>query len=181
MPLPISIVVPRVNESDAVYLQYCLPSIRDNDPVEIITEEGEGDICAKRKAGALKATQPYLMFVDENVLLYEWVLGKMMRTLDEIKDIAFVYSDCRVFTGKSSGPRKSKPWDAETIHALNYVGIATLMRREAFPLNVNLQDPGGKDIWTAMAVAGHRGLYIGEVLFEIHEDRLSMKGVPDAR
>lgn len=179
MSLPISVVVPRTKENEAIGLQYCIPSIRDNGPAEIIEEEGDGDLCAKRKAGAAKATQPFLMFVDENIVLYEWTLKKMMLTLEEFKDVAFVYCDARVFAGTGSGRVKSRPWDPTTIQAENYVRIASLMRRELFPSTVDLKDPGGRDIWTALAASGHRGLYIGEVLFEVHENRNVTKKAPD--
>ena len=171
MVLPVSIVVPKILPSDRTLITYCLPSVRENDPAEIIVENGEGDACAKRKAGAAKATQPYLLFVDENIFLYEWALKKMKTTLDEFKDISFVYSDTRIFTGKQSSVKKAAAWDAASIKGNDYVRIASLMRREAFPANADLKDPTGRDIWTSMADAGCRGLYIGEVLFEIHEER----------
>lgn len=174
MSLPISVVVPRTPEGEATFLQYCMPSIRNNDPAEVIIEEGEGDTCVKRKAGALKATQPFLIFLDENILLYEWAFKKMMATLEEFKNVAFVYSDYRVFSGKTSTKRKSIPWDPASIHSQDYVGIASLMRREAFPATLDLKDPEGRDIWTGMASVGHQGLYISEVLFEVYQDRIPL-------
>lgn len=172
MVLPISVVVPRTAEGEDLFVQYCLPSIRENDPAEIITELGDGDIAEKRKVGAGKATQPYLIFVDEHIVFYEWAFRKMAQTLDELQDVAFVYCDARRFSGKTSSRQKAQPWDPSTIQSLNYVPIASLMRRELFPREFKMSDPEGKDIWTAMAATGRQGLYIGEVLFEIHDERL---------
>lgn len=170
MALPISVVVPRILASDELYMSRCLPSIRENDPIEIIAEEGEGDICAKRKRGAMKATQPYLIFVDENMVIYEWALSKMMKTLEQFKDIDFVYSDWRQFWGRKSEPRKAKAWDPVTVKTESYIGLASLIRREKFPMEAELKDPAGRDLWNAMADAGRQGLYISERLFEVHEE-----------
>lgn len=172
MPLPISVVVPRMLPTDELYMSRCSPSIRENDPIEIIAEEGEGDICARRKSGAAKATQPYLMFVDENMVIYEWALSKMMKTLEQFKDVAFVYCDSRHFTGRKSMLRKSKPWEPAAIKTENFVGLASLMRRETFPMDADLKDPAGQDIWTTLAERGQQGLYISETLFEVHEEEI---------
>lgn len=172
MPLPISVVVPRVKGRESWFDLRCLPSIRENDPAEIIVEDGEDSLCAKRDVGAAKATQPNIIFVEDNVLLYEWALKKMLATLDEIKDVSFVYCDSRTVNKKFTLPRqrlnKGRPWDPETIASDPYVHVTSLLRREAFPgFGAGADD--GRDLWAALAAKGHKGLYISEALFEIHE------------
>jgi hypothetical protein len=172
MPLPISVVVPRVKERNSWFELRGLPSIRENDPVEIIVEDGDDSLCAKRDVGAAKATQPNIIFVEDNILLYEWALKKMLATLDEIKDVSFVYCDSRTIHKKGGLPKqglnKARAWDPATIADENYVHVTSLLRRDSFP-GFGAGSEDGRDLWTTLAMKGHKGLYISEALFEIHE------------
>ncbi len=172
MSLPVSVVVPRVKERENWFDLRCLPSIRENDPAEIIIENGDRSLCEKRDAGAAKATQPNIIFVEDNVLLYEWALKKMLATLDEIKDVSFVYCDSRTIRKKGGLPKqglnKARPWDPEAIAGEKYVHVTSMLRRDAFP-GFTPGDEEGRALWAMLAAKGHKGLYISEALFEIHE------------
>ncbi len=109
-------------------------------------------------------------------MFYEWAFKKMLRTLEEIKDVSFVYCDSRTMiqkgalTARLPGVNKSKPWDPETLKDGNYVHVTSLLRREAFPgFDTVARIAEGGDLWTTLAAKGHKGLYISEVLFEVHE------------
>jgi hypothetical protein len=163
MPKPVSVVVPKSDKSGEWFEFRCLPSIRENDPAEIIVENGQGTELEKRSAGLGKATQPFVLVGREDMVLYEWALGKMAKTLDAIRNVSFVYCDWREVSGKKHTARKAKPWDEKDPEAC----AVALVRRESLA-DLDLKDPNGADIWKALASKGRSGLYIGETLLEIH-------------
>lgn len=163
MPQNVSVVVPKSDRSADFFELRCLPSIRENDPAEVIVENGQGTVLEKRTAGLAKATQPFVLVGREDMVLYEWALGKMARTLEAIKDVSFVYCDWREVSGFKHKPRKAQPWDGKDPEAC----AVALVRREALT-DLVLMDPDGADIWKALAAKGRSGLYIGETLLEIH-------------
>jgi len=163
MAQPVSVVVPKSDRSGDWFDLRCLPSIRENDPVEVIIENGQGSVLEKRAAGLLKATQPFVLVGREDMVLYEWALGKMARTLEAIKDVSFVYCDWREVVGRKHLLRKAKAWDERDPD----VCPVALVRREALE-GLDLKDPEGADVWKALAAKGRSGLYIGETLLEIH-------------
>jgi len=163
MAKPVSVVVTKSDRSGDWFELRCLPSIRENDPAEIIVENGQGTVLDKRSAGLAKATQPFVLVGREDMVLYEWALGKMAKTLEAIKDVSFVYCDWREVSGRKHSARKAKAWDEKDPEAC----VVALIRREALA-DLELKDPDGADLWKALAAKGRIGLYIGETLLEVH-------------
>jgi len=174
-PLPISVVIPHRKDRESWFLQNCLPQVIDNNPLEIIIEDWDGGACEKRNVGATKATQPYLMFVDDDSYLYEFALIEMLRALEANPDSTFAYSDARhvMYQGipypNGNGIRKAMPWNIESLKRGNYVETMSLMRREAFVgFDSTIKRFQDWDLWLTLASMGHRGVYIPKTLFELH-------------
>lgn len=174
-PLPVSVVIPHRKDREDWFIKNCLPQVIENNPAEIITEDWEGGACEKRNIGAAKATQPYLLFVDDDSFLYEFALADMYRALEADKGATFAYSDARhvMYPGvpypNGDGVRKAMPWDFETLKRGNYVETMSLMRREAFiGFDSTIKRFQDWDLWLTLGSKGHRGIYIPKTLFELH-------------
>jgi glycosyltransferase involved in cell wall biosynthesis len=153
----------------------CLPTIKKNNPSEIIIEDWEGGACEKRNIGAAKATQPYLLFVDDDSLLYVDALSDMLKALQEDHGASFVYSDAvhvhypGVPCPTAPGIRHAQAWDPKTLKDGNYVETMSLMRRDIFPgFDSSIARFQDWDLWLTLAGKGYRGIYIPKVLFELH-------------
>lgn len=173
--LPISVVINHTKSREVFFNHSCLPHVRENNPVEVFIEDGEGGAFEKRNVGAAKATQPYLMFVDDNSYLYEFALVDMMRALEADPGATFAYSDVRhvhypgVKCPTPPGVRKAFPWDPVSLRDGNYIETMSLMRREAFPgFGPSVKNIDAWALWLTLAAKGHRGIYIPRTLLEIH-------------
>jgi glycosyltransferase involved in cell wall biosynthesis len=175
MPLPVSVVVPHQKRRERWFLDRCMPSIRLNDPAEIIVEGWEGGACEKRNAGAAKATQPFLMCVDDDSVLLPDALSRLLGAMDGDPGASFAYSDTLMvlYPGvpypNPAGVRRARPWCPEALKGGNYVETMSLVRRADFPgFDPALRRFQDWDLWLTMAALGRRGVYVPEVLFELH-------------
>jgi glycosyltransferase involved in cell wall biosynthesis len=173
--LPISVVIPHRKSRSDWFRQHCLPSVHANDPAEILIEDREGGACEKRNAGAARATQRYLLFADDDSILLSGALREMMDALEGDPGASFAYSDTKMilYPGvpypNPPGVRRAQPWNIEALKKGNYVETMSLMRRDVFPgFDPGIQRFQDWDLWLTLAAAGHRGVYIPKVLFELH-------------
>jgi hypothetical protein len=173
--LPISVVVPHRRSRAEWFSRHCLPSIIENEPAQIIIEDQDGGACEKRNSGAAKALQYYLFFADDDSVLFPGALREMLEALESDQKASFAYSDTTMvlYDGvpypNPPGVRKAQPWDLETLKKGNYVETMSLMRRDVFPgFDPSIQRFQDWDLWLTLGTAGHRGIYIPKVLFELH-------------
>lgn len=157
------------------FREVCLPSVVDNRPAEIILEDGPGNACEKRNSGALKASQPFLLFVDDDAKLRPECISTMLSALEADAGAAFAYSDTEMILYPGieyplpPGRRNSQTWNPGTIIWGNYVETTSLVRRHVFPgFDPAIRRFQDWDVWLRMSKDGRRGTYIHEVLFELH-------------
>jgi glycosyltransferase involved in cell wall biosynthesis len=174
-PLPISVIIPHRQARGDWFRRNCLPQVIENNPAEIIIEDWEGGACEKRNIGAAKASQPFLMFVDDDSYLYEFALVEMLRALKTDPGATFAYSDARhvKYPGipypNENGIRRAMPWNVKALKNGNYVETMSLLRREAFPgFDSKMKRFQDWDLWLTLSEKGHRGVYIPQTLFELH-------------
>lgn len=183
MTLPISVIVPhrRDREREDFFNRFCLPSIRANEPAEIIVQENDGRSAAMasrmRNEGARKATQELLYFCDDDLILAADCLSRLEATLATFRDRAFAYGDyIGVVLPGSSHPLGSstfrqigRPWDVESLLVCNYISTMSLVRRSAFvPFDETLPQLEDWDLWLTLAERGHQGIYSRGVLFHAY-------------
>lgn len=175
MSLPISVVVPHLLSRKEFFRRHCLPSIERNDPEEIFIESGDGSACVKRNAGAKRATQPYLMFVDDDSILGNEALSSMLEALIKNPGASFAYSDTEMVLYPNipyphpAGIRHAMPWSFSELKQGNYVETMSLMRREVFPgFDPEIRRFQDWDVWLTLAERGHQGVYVPKVLFQLH-------------
>lgn len=175
MSHPVSVVIPHLKSRQEFFEKSCLPSVLRNHPTQVIIEDGDGNACEKRNAGAARATEPFLLFVDDDSILKDGAIAAMLGALAADPGASFAYSDTEMVLypeipyPNPAGRRCAQPWNRGTIIRENYVETTSLLRREAFkgfdPEIRRFQD---WDLWLTLSEQGHRGAYIPEVLFELH-------------
>lgn len=171
--LPVSVIVPHKKSRKNFFENFCLPSIKANDPAEIFVEENSGDdprlASIHRNRGAKKATQPHLCFIDDDMILAADCLSKLSKA---IGSHALAYSDLWRITlpgVESAYPpvvlHRSMPWDASQLRQKNTISMGALIRRDSFPgFDETLLRFQDWDLWLTMAARGARGAYVPEPL-----------------
>lgn len=175
MTFPVSVVIPHLKSREHFFQRSCLPSVLRNEPAEILVEDGDGNACEKRNAGAARATQPLLLFVDDDSVLRDGMIETMLWALSGDPEAAFAYSDTEMVLYPDvpyphpPGRRRARPWARGTIIWGNYVETSSLVRRHLFPgFDPAIRRFQDWDVWLTLSEKGHRGIYIPEVLFELH-------------
>lgn len=171
MSLPVSVVVPHLRSRREFFRRFSRPSIESNQPAEIFVEENDGGdprlACIHRNRGAKKATQPHVVFVDDDMVLASDCLAKL---LGAIGDAALAYSDLwRIALGiESPHPvvlHRSMPWDPSQLRQRNTISTGALMRRDCFPgFDETLLRFQDWDLWLTMSARGAKGVYVPEPL-----------------
>lgn len=184
---PISIIIPTYQHGLA--LQSCLSSVfaQTIEPEEIIViDDGSTDgtrevllpyenrlivihqenqgVQKSRNRGYEIAQQPYLLFLDADVVMRFDMLEKMYEKLQKHPEASYVYSGFRFFWKRFS----SFPFDPAKLEKMNFIHTSSLMLRDHFPgFDVSLKKFHDWDIWLSMLKEGHIGVFIDEELFRI--------------
>ena len=112
--LPISVIVPLATSKIWFFENYCLPSIEQNSPSEILVIKDDGTRAKKINIGLNKASEPYVFICDTNVSLSGNILRNMHRTLKEDSEYSFVYTDYWVIRAT-----KFMPFESHNINSLS--------------------------------------------------------------
>lgn len=176
MPYPVSVIVPAIPERRQFRERFGMPSIRANDPAEIIVEHDEppckGSNVA-RNAGAARATQELLAFVDDDVVLANDFLRALCHALLENPSAGYAYCDSLevVFPGAPivhGGGRYQKPgeFDPKRLCKANYISTMSVVRRTVFPgFDASVRRLQDWDLWLTMLGKGVAGVYVPQCLF----------------
>lgn len=143
--LPISVIIPLSSNRRKFFNEYVLPLIESNNPNEIIINDNLGSAPKKRNEGFRKATQPYLFFCDDDILLPTNYLETLYSSLkDKEKDenikYGFAYTS---YTGIVLHPEthpmhgnfsiNAFPFDGERLKRGNYISTMSLINKKYFP------------------------------------------------
>jgi glycosyltransferase involved in cell wall biosynthesis len=173
--LPISVIV-TLQESRQDF--FCLPVIRaivENRPAEIIIELGPGGASEKRNRGWRKATQPFLFFCDDDVVLHQDALRRLYQAIKEDLTVGVAYGhyrvvhaggECKVPDGKII---VAEPFTWKHLRGRNSISVMSLMRAPAFRgWDEHLRSFIDWDCWLTMLEADWRGVLVDDVLFDAH-------------
>lgn len=170
---PVTIVVPHQKSRAEFFTNYTLPSILANNPAEIFVEDWEGGAPEKRNAGAFKASQPYILFVDDDTILSKECLPKMVKYLENNQKAGYAYSNYVGFVWPgiehpqgASYLMQSRSFDAADLRKGNYIDTTSLIRRSAFPrFDPTIRRLQDWDLWLNFLRYDIFGGFIDEVLF----------------
>ncbi|MBI4268457.1 glycosyltransferase family 2 protein [Candidatus Uhrbacteria bacterium] len=121
-----------------------------------------------RNFGLQEASGEYVIVCDADIHMRPDCLEKMLSALEKNPASAFAYSGFR--WGWKKFP--SFPFDVERLKAMNYINMASLVRRSLHP---GFDEAIGRfqdwDVWLSIVERGGKGVFIPEVLFSIGEHR----------
>lgn len=137
------------------------------DRVTYIKHEKNVDKQITRNEGIAASHGDYIIVCDADVIMRPDCLEKMFRALQEYPECSFAYSsfkwEWKIF--------KSYPYDVERLKKMNYINMASLVRREHHPgFDVAILKFQDWDVWLTMLEQGHVGVYIPEVLYSTGEN-----------
>lgn len=172
--LPISVVVPLSEKRKDFFNYYVLPLIQANNPNEIIINYGSGTAPQKRNDGFLKATQPYIFFCDDDIVLPSNYLEILYNVLiEQPKNIGYAYTGYHgIVLDPSFHPIKrnftipSRPFSVDALKRGNYISTMSLMRKEVFPMfDTKLKRLQDWDIYLTLADLDISGVFIDDLTF----------------
>jgi len=170
--LPITVIIPHLHSRAWFFNHYCLPSVNANKPRQLLTVPGEKiGAPAARNTGAEKAEQPFLFHCDDDALLLDNCLAAMHAALAQHPEAGFVYSDHEIVQHASTSRHRftAGPFDPHRLRLTSYISTMSLMRREVFqPWDTNIRRLQDWDFWLTIVEKGVKGIYIPDVLFEMH-------------
>lgn len=190
----ISIIIPLYNQADKI--EKCLQSIaaqtyvnyeiivvndKSRDSLSGIIKQSKKDFGIKiewlhnqenhgapytRNKGFRKARGEYLLFCDADVILREDALALMVAALKNNPTASYAYPSFKF------GHKLFKLWDfdADKLRQMPYIHSTALIRREHYPekgWDESLKKLQDWDLWLTMLDAGHEGVWIPDVLFQV--------------
>jgi hypothetical protein len=137
--LPISVIVPLSNNRKDFFYNFVLPLVEANNPNEIIINDDLGSAPKKRNNGVKKSTQPYLFFLDDDILLPKNYLETLHNSIKN-SDYAYAYTGYKgIVLHPESHPMKgnfeikSNEFDGNKLKRGNYISTMSLIKKDCFP------------------------------------------------
>lgn len=194
--LPVSVIVPLIEKRKRFFYDFVYPMIKTNNPYEIIIIDNEDvGVQEKRNMGAAKATQEFIFFCDDDIVLPSGYLALLHETLVDNPQYGYAYTDYQaivmypdIHPKKANYYNKSREFDEELLKINNYISTMSLIRKNIFPgfdTSINrLQD---WDVWLGLLNKGIIGKYVNNTGFiayylddGITSSRLCLKSARDA-
>ncbi|MEI7451847.1 MAG: glycosyltransferase family A protein [Candidatus Falkowbacteria bacterium] len=132
----------------------------------MVLHQANGGAPAARNAGFKKSRGEYLFFCDADAVLDYQALEIMLASLNTHPEVSYVFSS--FYWGKKLF--RLEEFSESKLKQMPYIHTMSLIRRSNFPATgwdesiKKLQD---WDLWLTMLEAGHRGLWIDQILFKV--------------
>jgi len=176
--LPISVIVPLSKKRRYFFDSFVLPLIEANNPAEIIINDYEGSAPKKRNDGFKEATQDFLFFCDDDILLPAGYLDTLLGTLEINPNKGYAYGGYHgIVMQPHTHPMRgnfqipSKPFDGKELRRANYISTMSLIRRDVFPMfDESLKRLQDWDVYLTMLENGVEGVYIPDKFFAYYLD-----------
>jgi len=171
--LPISIIVPLSRNRRIFFYNMVLPLLEANNVNEIIVNDNDGNAPKKRNEGFKKSTQPFVIFVDDDILMPSNYISSFYDVLLKNPDIAFAYSGYHgIVIYPESHPMHGNfqipniEFNKEALKRGNYISTMSLMRREVFPtFDENLKRLQDWSLFLTIVENGGKGILVPTVTF----------------
>lgn len=172
--LPISVIIPLSKKRRNFFNNYILPLIEANNPMEIIINDNDGLAPKKRNDGFKKSTQPYIFFIDDDILLPANYLETLYKTLlNKPDNIGYTYTgyDGIVLNPLTHPMRgnfeiKSLEFNTERLKQYNYISTMSLMKKNIFPgFDEKLKRFQDWDIYLTLLNSGIQGILTKNLKF----------------
>lgn len=151
-----------VNDGSTDSTREVLAKFESSPQFTIIHQQNMGANPARNR-GLKETESEFVILVDADVIMRPNML-ELMHTQLQNSDASFCYSTFR-FGGKLF---KGMPYNAEKLKKLNYIHTTSLVRRAHHPgFDIAVKRLQDWDVWLTMAEAGHGGVLVNEVLFDV--------------
>ena len=187
MKLPISVCVPLSERRKTIFTMLVAPSIKRNQPMETLISSTAGNANEKRNASARDATQEFLFFCDDDILLEKYCLRRLYQALEGNPVASYAYCDFVVHNHPTRSDALVRPgiFDASKLRRQNYISTMSLIRRDAFEAVGGFDESILRfqdwDLWLLLLKRGITGMYVPQVLFTaLYLDSGITKGINGA-
>jgi glycosyltransferase involved in cell wall biosynthesis len=170
--LPISVIVPLSNKRKSFFHEFVLPMIEANNPIEIIINDNEGTAPKKRNDGFKKATQPFVFFCDDDIVLPASYLQTLYNALKNGNNAGYAYTG---YYGIAKNPNvepnhnfviESQVFSATVLRQYNYISTMALIRKESFiGFDETLKRFQDWSMWLSMLEQGKIGIFVPDIKF----------------
>ncbi|UTI65074.1 glycosyltransferase [Paraconexibacter antarcticus] len=174
------VLVDDASPQDDAALAVAWAAGRTDLPVTVLRHRRNRGLSASRNAAAEHAAGELLLTLDADDLLRRNGLTRLVAGLDADPGASFAYGILQRFdVGGPIGLVGLHPWSVERFRGGNYVPALALIRREALMAVGGYHGmPWGYedwDLWCRMAKAGHRGVWVPEIVasYRLREDSMS--------
>ena len=171
--LPISVIVPLSKDRSDFFTNLVLPLLEASNVNEIIVNDDFGTAPKKRNDGFKKSTQPFIFFLDDDILLPIDYIESLYNTLVANPDVSFAYTgyhgivmhpETHPIHGNYQIPNIE--FNPYALKQANYISTMSLMRREVFPMfDEKLKRLQDYDLWLTVVERGGRGMLVPDKTF----------------
>ena len=171
--LPVSVIIPLSKNRREFFNNMVLPLLEANEVIEIIINDNEGNAPKKRNEGFGKATQPFLFFCDDDILLPANYIPTLFKTLKEHSECDFAYSgyhgivlhpETHPIHGNFEIP--AIEFNPQALKYGNYISTMSLMRREIFcGWDEKLKRLQDWSLWLTIIEKGTKGILVPSQTF----------------
>ncbi len=177
--IPISVIVP-LGESDirkTFFYDYTLPTIKANNPSEIIVVSGVGSATEKRNLGFEKSSMPFIFFCDDDILLpssHLINLGvRLEKSMEHDSSVGYCYTgylgivlDKRCHPMGGNFHIAAVEFNEDSLRSANYISTMSLIKRECFTeFDNELERFQDWDLWLTLLNKRIKGVLYGESKF----------------
>ena len=171
--LPISIIVPLSDSRKEFFENMVLPLLRNSNVREIIINDDNGNAPKKRNDGFRIATQPFIFFCDDDILLPINYIDTLYNNLVQNQNIGFTYTNYHGIVLHRGNHGKSENFVTPKIHFNiqqlllgNYISTMCLLRSSIFTgFDEDLTRFQDWDLWLTIAKNGHNGMLVPDLTF----------------
>ena len=165
--LPISVIVPLVREE--FYRAVTLPYILANKTAQIIEDRGEGNANVKRNRGMKQATQPYLFFCDDDIILQPYCLSMLLAALRTApQHVVYAYSDYYEINHPTRDDPVIHPgaFDPDRLRSVPCFSTMPLFWADTFPgFDPTIEQLQDYEVQRNLLARGLHGVYVPRNLF----------------
>jgi glycosyltransferase involved in cell wall biosynthesis len=171
--LPVSVIIPLSKNRREFFNNMVLPLLEANNPIEIIINDNEGYAPKKRNDGFMKATQDFLFFCDDDILLPANYIQTLLNALKKHIECDFAYTgyhgivlhpETHPIHGNFEIP--AVEFNPQALKYGNYISTMSLVRKTYFPMfDENLKRLQDWDVWLTMVERGHKGILVPSQTF----------------
>jgi GT2 family glycosyltransferase len=155
-------------------------------PARLLRHRVNRGLGAARNTALEHARGEFVLFLDDDNLLYPTAIAKLLGALEEDPEAVLAYGNLAMFgDGGAVGLRSYQPWRPDRFRSGNFVDALALVRRDwldavgGFTTDVRLHGWEDYDLWCRAATDGRHGVFVPEMVARYRSAPHSMLSLTD--